>query len=42
MPGNSFLKNEEIAMVLTYVRQNFENHGTAILPAEVNRVRMNK
>lgn len=42
MPANGFLKDEEIALILTYVRQNFNNHGTVVLPSEVNRVRINK
>ena len=42
MPANSFLKDEDIALILTYVRQNFKNNLGVVLPAEVNKVRMNK
>lgn len=42
MPANGFLKDEEIALVLTYVRENFKNNAGAILPAEVSSVRQNK
>lgn len=37
MPANSFLKNEEIALILTYVRQNFKNNASIIQPSEVVR-----
>jgi glucose/arabinose dehydrogenase len=39
MPANSFLKDEEAALILTYIRQNFKNNSSAILPAEVARAR---
>ncbi len=39
MPANSYLKDEEIALILTYVRANFKNNSSAILPAEVARER---
>jgi len=38
MPNFS-LKDEEIAAVLTYVRNNFGNAGTPLTPADVQRVR---
>lgn len=39
MPANDFLKDEDIALILSYVRQNFKNNAGVILPAEVRRVR---
>jgi mono/diheme cytochrome c family protein len=39
MPQHSFLNNEDIASVLTYIRQNFGNTATAIHAEEVNEVR---
>ena len=39
MPANSYLSDEQIALILTYVRANFKNNLTGILPAEVARVR---
>lgn len=39
MPQHSFLGNEEIANVLTYIRQNFGNKASAITPQEVENVR---
>lgn len=41
MPRHNFLKNEDIAKVLTYIRQNFNNNTTAITPEEVSKVRNN-
>lgn len=40
LPLNT-LTDEEVANVLTYVRNNFGNEGEAVLPAEVQRVRAN-
>jgi glucose/arabinose dehydrogenase/cytochrome c5 len=39
MPQHSFLKNEDIAEVLTHIRTNFGNNADAVTPAEVNEVR---
>jgi mono/diheme cytochrome c family protein len=42
MPQHSFLGNEEVANVLTYIRQNFGNQASAVTPEEVDAVRNNK
>ena len=39
MPGFSFLKDEEIAEILTYIRGNFGNKSSQIGAGEVNRQR---
>lgn len=39
MPAHNFLKDEEIAAVLTYVRQNFGNTGDEINTKEVTALR---
>lgn len=39
MPQHSFLKDEEVANVLTYIRQNFGNNAGPISAEEVARVR---
>lgn len=39
MPAHDFLKDQEIAAVLTYVRKNFTNKATAISAAQVKAVR---
>jgi glucose/arabinose dehydrogenase/mono/diheme cytochrome c family protein len=39
MPQHSFLKDEEVASVLTYIRQNFGNNAGAINVEEVKEVR---
>jgi len=39
MPAQDYLKDEEIADVLTYVRSSFGNKSTAITPADVKAVR---
>ncbi len=39
MPSHSFLSNRDIAAVLSYVRQNFNNKSTEIVPAEVKLLR---
>lgn len=39
MPQHSFLDNEEVANVLTYVRQNFGNKASAVTVGEVSKVR---
>lgn len=39
MPPNSYLDDNQIALILTYVRANFKNNLTGIQPGEVARVR---
>ncbi len=39
MPQHSFLKDEEIAQVLTYIRQHFNNNSDSIASREVSAVR---
>ncbi|MEO5601561.1 MAG: c-type cytochrome [Cyclobacteriaceae bacterium] len=39
MPQHSFLKNEEVANVLTYIRENFGNKASAVTVEEVASVR---
>lgn len=39
MPQHSFLKDEEVANVLTYIRENFGNKATPVTPDEVAAVR---
>jgi len=39
MPANSFLKDEDIALILSYVRQNFKNNAGFVKPELVARVR---
>lgn len=39
MPAQAFLKDQEIADVLTYVRSNFGNKASAVTAAEVKAVR---
>ncbi len=40
MPQHSFLKDEDIAEVLTHIRQNFGNTSDAVSASEVNEVRL--
>lgn len=42
MPQHRFLGNEEVANVLTYIRQNFGNKASAVTPEEVEAVRNKK
>lgn len=42
MPSHSFLTNQQIADVLTYVRNNFGNKASAVTVAEVAAVRNKK
>jgi mono/diheme cytochrome c family protein len=42
MASHDFLKDQEIADVLTYVRNSFGNKASAILPAEVASLRAAK
>ena len=39
MPPQAFLKDEQIADVLTYVRNSFGNKASAVTPAEVKALR---
>ncbi|MEJ7768309.1 MAG: c-type cytochrome [Chitinophagaceae bacterium] len=39
MPQHSFLKDEDIAQVLTYIRQHFNNFSSAVTVKEVSEVR---
>jgi len=39
MPPQNFLKDDEIAQVLTYIRQNFNNEASAVTPGEVAEAR---
>jgi len=39
MPAHDFLKDQEIAAVLTYIRKNFTNKAGAISAAQVKAVR---
>ena len=39
MPRHSYLSDEEIAEILTYVRQNFKNASDSVTPKEVSQVR---
>ena len=39
MPAQSYLKDQQIADVLTYVRNSFGNTGGAIIPADVKEIR---
>lgn len=40
MPAHDFLKDQEIAAVLTYVRKNFTNKASAISAVQVKAVRI--
>jgi mono/diheme cytochrome c family protein len=42
MPPHDFLKDQEIADVLTYVRSNFGNKASAVTAAEVKAERAKK
>src|SRR3954466_8987027 len=39
MPPQAYLKDEEIADILTYIRNSFGNKASAITPAEVKSIR---
>jgi len=39
MPTHQYLTDEQIADVLTYVRSNFGNSASAVLPEEVAGIR---
>ena len=38
---SDFLSDEDIAGVLTFIRNNFDNHSGAISPEEVKEIRAN-
>ena len=38
MPANAFLSDEQIAQLLTFLRQSFGNHANAVEAAEVAAV----
>ena len=42
MPPQNFLKDEEIAQVLTYIRQNFDNNASVVTSDEVSKFRNNQ
>ena len=42
MPQHSFLSNEEVANVLTFIRQNFGNKASEVKPEEVKQIRDTK
>lgn len=39
MPPQASLKDDEIAKILTYIRSNFGNKASAIIPADVKMIR---
>ena len=39
MPPHRFLKDDEIATILTYIRKNFGNQASAVTEEEVRAVR---
>ena len=39
MPPHAFLADNQVAQLLTFLRQNFGNHGNSVTPAEVSEVR---
>jgi glucose/arabinose dehydrogenase/mono/diheme cytochrome c family protein len=39
MPAHDFLKDEDVAQILTYIRMGFKNNSTAISVSEVKNVR---
>ncbi|MDX2246994.1 MAG: c-type cytochrome [Bacteroidia bacterium] len=39
MPGHSFLGDEELAMILSYIRENFGNRAGEVKPEEVRKER---
>ncbi|MDN3687785.1 c-type cytochrome [Cyclobacterium jeungdonense] len=41
MPAHGFLDDQQIASVLTYLRQNFENQASPVMPEEVASLRTN-
>ena len=41
MPSHDFLKDKEVADVLTYIRNSFGNKASAVTAAEVKKARLN-
>lgn len=41
MPSHRFLSDKDLALVLTYIRQNFSNNATAVTTEEVSKARKN-
>lgn len=41
MPSHRFLSDKDLALVLTYIRQNFNNNSSEISPEEVEKERKN-
>ena len=41
MPSHSFLSDKDLALVLTYIRQNFDNKSSEVSPGEVEKERKN-
>ncbi len=39
MPAQNYLKDDQIADILTYVRNSFGNTASAIVPADVKAIR---
>jgi mono/diheme cytochrome c family protein len=39
MPANAFLTDDQVSQLLTFLRQNFANHASAIRPQDVAEVR---
>ena len=39
MPAHAFMSDEEVAQLLTFLRQNFGNHADTVEAAEVAKVR---
>ena len=39
MPKHDFLSDDQIASVLTYIRQNFSNNSSTVMPDEVSKER---
>ena len=41
MPSHRFLTDKDLALVLTYIRQNFDNKTSEVSPGEVEKERKN-
>jgi len=39
MPQHGFMKNDEVSAILTYIRENFGNEASPVIPAEIETVR---
>lgn len=42
MPKQNYLTDVQVALLLTYIRQNFENSADAVIPADVAKLREKK